>query len=209
MYRDYTLNAYLEETASSSPVPGGGSIAASSGATGAALVEMVAGLTIGKKKYIDVEADMKVIQEKANELRHSLLKDIDLDAESFNKVMAAFKLPKETEDEKAARKEAIQDATKEAATVPLQVAEKSLEVIELAKEVVTKGNKNAITDGGVACIHGHSAVRSALFNVKINLLGLKDTEFVDRVKEKAEKIEAQAKEKEEEVMALVEEALKL
>lgn len=207
MYADYTLKAYLDETASKAPVPGGGSIAASSAATGAALVEMVAGLTIGKKKYVDVQEEMEAIIPKAKALRDSLLADIDRDATSFEKVMAAFKMPKESDEEKKLRRKAIEEATKGAAQVPLEVAQKALEVIYLSHKVVEKGNRNAITDGGVACMHGRTALQSALYNVKINLLGLSDEDFIAEMQEKIMELEKKALEEEKVILEIVEQEL--
>ncbi|WP_105617167.1 cyclodeaminase/cyclohydrolase family protein [Vallitalea okinawensis] len=203
MLADKTVKEFLDETASNNPVPGGGSIAAESGATAAALVEMVANLTIGKKKYVEVEEEMKVAAKLAKKFRETLLEDIDRDAKAFDEVMKAFKMAKETDEEKAVRREAIQEATKEAANVPLEVAKKAYEVMDLAEFVVKKGNKNAVTDGAVAAMLARTAVLSALYNVKINLGSIKDEAYVAQVTKEVEKLEAKAKSQEKEILKSV------
>jgi len=192
MLAKLTLEDFLKKTASNEPVPGGGSIAALGGATAAALGEMVAGLTIGRKKYEAVEGAMLEVQEKAIVVREKLLQDIDRDADSYNSVMEAMKLPKETEEEKQARKEAIETATKQAALIPLEVAKTTLEFMPLIQQVVEKGNQNAVSDGAVAAMMARTAVKAALYNVKINLLGLKDEAFIADLTPQIEAIEAQA-----------------
>lgn len=199
-----SVTEFLDETASSNPVPGGGSIAAHSGATAAALVEMVASLTIGKKKYIEVEEDMKRLREKAIGLRKELLEDVDRDSHAFDKVMAAFKLSKETDEEKAIRRDAIQEAMKQAATVPLEVARKSLQVMHLSKAVVEKGNCNTITDGAVSAMMGRTAVLSALYNVRINLGSIKDEELVKTFNQEVELLEKEARALEKNILDSVE-----
>jgi methenyltetrahydrofolate cyclohydrolase len=181
MLSKMTIEELLEETAGNSPVPGGGSIAAMSGASAAALTEMVANLTIDKKNYEDVSEHMKEIATKASKLRLELLDDINRDSVAYSKVMEAFKMPKETDEEKQIRSEHIQKAFKIAATIPLEVARKSKEVIDLAKIVVLKGNKNAITDGAVAAMLARTAALGAIYNVSINLTSIKDSAFVEEV----------------------------
>ena len=119
MLADLTIKGFLAETAGSAPVPGGGSISALNGAIAAALTEMVSNLTIGKKKYVDVESEMQETAAKMAVVRDKLIQDIDRDSEAYDRVFAAFKLPKETEEEKAKRSEVIQEATKEAAMIPM------------------------------------------------------------------------------------------
>ena len=182
MLADMNVKEFLEKTASNSPVPGGGSVAALSAGLAAALTEMVANLTIGKKGYEEAEEDMKEVAKKGASLRLQFVKDIDKDSDAFNEVMAAFKLPKETDEEKEARKSAIQEGSKSATLVPLQVAEDAFSMMEIIEKVVEKGNKNAVTDGAVAAMMARTAVLSALYNVKINLGSIKDTTFVEDVK---------------------------
>jgi formiminotetrahydrofolate cyclodeaminase len=163
------LNGFLEALASDSPTPGGGSVAALAGALGAALASMVANLTIGKKKYVDVEDDMKAVLQKTESLRLELAQLIEEDAAAFDKVMKAMKLPKETDEEKAARKAVMQASLIDAATVPLAVMEKCVDVIHLSKGVAEKGNKNAVSDAGVAALMGRAGAHAARLNVLINL----------------------------------------
>ncbi len=162
------LNGFLGALASNSPTPGGGSVAALAGALGAALASMVANLTIGKKKYVDVEDDMKAALQKTEALRLELAQLIEEDAAAFGKVMKAMKLPKETDEEKAARKAAMQASLIDAATVPLAVMEKCVDVIRLSKGVAEKGNKNAVSDAGVAALMGRAGAHAARLNVLIN-----------------------------------------
>lgn len=153
---------------------------------------MVAGLTIGKKKYLDVQEDMEKVAEEAERLRNELLADVERDANSFNVVMEAFRLPKETDEEKAARTEAIQAGLKIASQTPFEVASKALEVEKLAAIVVEKGNSNALTDGLVATMLSRTAVLGACLNVKINLDSIKDEAFVTHMQDKVMDLERQA-----------------
>ncbi len=167
------VNEFLAELASDSPTPGGGSVAALSGALGASLCSMVCNLTIGKKKYVDVEEDLKRVLVETERLRLELNQLIDEDAAAFDKVMTAMKLPKETDDEKAARKTALQDSLVDAASVPLVVMGKCVEVVELSVSVAEKGNVNAVSDAGVAALNGRAGVHAARLNVLINLGGIR------------------------------------
>lgn len=187
--RKLTVEGFIDETASSSPAPGGGSIAALNAASSAALITMVANLTLGKEKYAAVEGDMKEVAAKAGALKDDFLALIDEDSNAFNKIMAAFKLPKDTDEAKKARSVAIQEATKGAALVPFKVGQKANELFALAEEVITKGNQNAITDGAVAAMNARAAVRGAFLNVKINLGSIKDGLFVEDLQKKMAEIE--------------------
>lgn len=187
--RKLTVEGFINETASSSPAPGGGSIAALNAASSAALITMVANLTLGKEKYAAVEGDMKEVAAKAGALKDDFLALIDEDSNAFDKIMAAFKLPKDTDEAKKARSAAIQDATKGAALVPFKVGQKANELFALAEEVITKGNQNAITDGAVAAMNARAAVRGAFLNVKINLGSIKDGLFVEDLQKKMAEIE--------------------
>lgn len=204
MLADKTLKAFLDETASKAPVPGGGSIAAMGAATAAALTEMVANLTIGKKGYEDVQEEMTELASTLPDVRNGFIADIDRDADAFNKVMDAFKMPKDSDEEKAERRQAIQNGMKNAASVPLEVARNAFGIMELAAKVVEKGNKNAVTDGAVAAMMARTAVLSALFNVKINLGSIKDEEFVKRVSEEVSQLEAKVQEVEKDILSKVE-----
>ena len=177
--KNMTVEQFAMQTASNEPVPGGGSISALAGALAAALTEMVAGLTIGKKKYAEVEEEMKKAVAPMHEICEHLLDDIKRDSESFDLYMQALTLPKETEEEKAARTKAMQDGLKAAVAVPLSVAKRAYEVMPYAEVMVTKGNKTAVTDALVATMMARTAVLGALFNVKINLESIKDEAFVE------------------------------
>jgi len=173
------LKDFIEELSSDSPAPGGGSVAALAGALSSALSSMVCNLTIGKEKYKDVEYDMEKILDRVEDIRERFMELIDRDTEAFNRVMDAFKLPKNTEEEKKIRKEKIQDALKGAALVPLETARMCAEMIELCKEIAEKGNKNSITDVGVAAIMAKAGLESAILNVKINLKLISDERFIE------------------------------
>jgi len=167
-------SSFLDEIAAPTPTPGGGSAAAYTAAIGAGLVAMVAGLTIGKKKYADVEAEMQAIRVHAENLRKELTLAVDDDAGAFEAVMGALRLPKESEEEKAARTASIQRATLNAAHVPLHVAEDSLKVMELALRCVESGNVNAISDAASAATLAKAGLTTANYNVRINVAGLND-----------------------------------
>lgn len=203
MLADLNLKDFLDKTSSKEPVPGGGSIAALSGALAASLTQMVANLTIGKKKYVEVDAQMQEILECANNYKNEFILDIDRDSDAFNEVMEAFKLPKETDEEKAKRKEAIQLGSKSASVVPLNVAKKGLDMMEIIEKVVVSGNQNAVTDGAVAAMMARTAVLSALYNVKINLGSIKDEKFVQDVDEQVKLIESQVNEIEKNILSKV------
>ena len=142
---------------------------------------MVANLTIGKKGYEAVEEDMKDIAQKTADLRENLTLAIDRDAAAYSEVMAAFKLPQGTDQERVLRKQEIQKAFKHAAQVPLEVARNAVKVIDLAGKAVESGNKNAATDGVVAALNARSAALAALYNVKINLSSIKDDDFIEKL----------------------------
>ncbi|MCH6565790.1 MAG: cyclodeaminase/cyclohydrolase family protein [Proteobacteria bacterium] len=163
---------------SNSPAPGGGSVAALSGALGANLVSMVCSLSIGKKDYESFDNELAEALELAQTLSEGLLKRVDLDAEAFNSVMAAFKMTKQTEEEKKSRSEAIQAGFKEAVQSPLGIARECLDVLRLANKLLGKSNTNALSDLGVASLQAYAGLEGAIMNVKINIPSIKDTNFV-------------------------------
>jgi len=173
-----TIHAFLDDLASSSPAPGGGSVAALSGALGSALTSMVCNLTIGKKKYADVDEEMKKVLGQAEHLREQFTELVERDTHAFNKVMEAFALPKETDPQKALRAAAIREATKEATLVPLEVMKHCIDALALAQTVAAKGNANSVSDAGVSAIMLHAALEAAALNVRINLKRLNDPDFV-------------------------------
>ena len=183
---------FYDQVASSSPAPGGGSVAASAGVLAAALSAMVCRLTVGKKQYAAVKAELSDIRDRADNLRVELTRLIETDKEAFDGVMAAFKLPRNTDEEVAARDAAIEKATQEAARVPLTVMKKSLDVLKLARIVAEKGNENSISDAGVAGLMGLAAVEGAWYNVRINLTSLTDDDFVTATRQEAEAVAEEA-----------------
>ncbi|MEJ5241639.1 MAG: glutamate formimidoyltransferase [Anaerolineales bacterium] len=168
------LAGFLESLAAPTPTPGGGSAAAASAAMGASLVAMVAGLTLGKKKYAEVEAEMRALESEARTLQQALSAAIREDASAFEALMNAMRLPKGTPEEESARQQAIQAATLRAARVPLETAQASLRVMELALLAAEKGNLNAITDAASGFQLAQAGLRSAAYNVRINLASLSD-----------------------------------
>ena len=163
---------------SNSPAPGGGSVAALSGALGANLVSMVCSLSIGKKDYASFDNEIAEALKLAQTLSEGLLKRVDLDAEAFNSIMAAFKMKKQTEEEVKSRTEAIQAGFKEAVQSPLGIARECLDVLRLANKLLGKSNTNALSDLGVASLQAYAGLEGAIMNVKINIPSIKDTNFV-------------------------------
>ena len=200
--KNMTINEFAKIVASESPVPGGGSVGALCGALSAALAEMVANLTLGKKKYADSKEEMTDIASKAALLREKLLNYIEEDSLAYNKVMEAYKLPKETEDEKSIRLAEIEKGLKTAASVPLKVAETSFEIFPLAEAVVLKGNLSSVTDALVGVMMARTGILSALLNIRINLQSIKDEEFVNILKEKADILEEKTINYEQKILEL-------
>lgn len=190
MYADLLLKDYLKETASSAPVPGGGSVAAVGASLAAALVEMVAGLTVGRIGFETVHAEMENIRSAAAAMRMDCTADIDRDPESYRGVLEAFRMPKETAEEKASRTQAVQQAMKGAALVPLALARKVCRIMELAGRVVIEGNPNALSDGAVAAMMARSAGLAALCNVRTNLSAITDADFVKETLRQVDELEA-------------------
>ena len=177
MIEDTTIGNFFDQMASSAPTPGGGGAAGLCGAMSAALTSMVCNLTVGKKKYKDVDAEMRAVLEKSEKLRDSFTKAADRDAEAFQALLDAWKLPKETDEEKEIRAQRIDSNTKKAAEVPLEVLRISGEILKPAKIAAEKGNANAVSDAGVSAILAGAAAQSAALNVQINLALLKDREW--------------------------------
>lgn len=205
---DLTVKGLLDVTAGKDPVPGGGSISALCGSIAAALTEMVAGLTIGKKKYAEVEEQMKQLAERVQQIRQQLILDVDRDSEAYNVVFAAFQMPKETDEEKAARSAQIQEATKIAANVPMEVARRVYSLLSDIEEVVSNGNQNAVTDGCVAMMSARNAIIGALFNVRINLTSIKDEQYVADMTAEADRLEREVIEREAKVIEYTKEVCK-
>ena len=193
---------FVAATASKEPTPGGGAIAALTAATGAALAEMVANLTFGKKGYEAVQTEMEELQAKAEEIRERMLELSQADADVFNIFMNALGLSKNTDEEKAERTAAIQQAYKDAAMVPFEIGELANQIFDLAELASQKGNQNLITDGIIAAINARAAVKAAFLNVRINLSGIKDENFVSDVSAKMQAIEKDLDAKEAAIIGL-------
>lgn len=209
MLVELAVKEFLNKVAGSDPVPGGGSIAALNGAIASALAAMVANLTIGNKGYEPHEELMRHISEVALRQKELFVADIDRDSEAYDGVFACFKMPKATDEEKAARSAAIQEATKHAALVPMQVARNAYELMTILMDVARLGNRNAVTDACVAMMSARSAVLGALMNVRINLGSLKDKEFVDRLQREADELERLACAREKELLDEINQELKV
>jgi len=203
MLKDKSIVDFLAATASSEPVPGGGSIAALSGSLAAALGEMVGRLTTGKEKYVAVEEEMLGLMEAFKAHQTAFVDFIDEDAASFDGVMQAFKMPKASEEEKKARSEAIQLGMKTAAAVPMAVATRCLEMMSPIDAIVTRGNANAVTDGAVAAMMCRTAGLSALLNVRINLAAIKDEDFVSSMTLDCNALESRLIQQEQEILKKV------
>ena len=184
--------SFIDELAAPTPTPGGGSAAAYSAAMGAGLVTMVAGLTLGKKKYAEVEAQMQAVRVHAEKLREELTYAVDDDAGAFEAVMGALRLPKDTPEEEAARNASIQSATLNAAHVPLHVAEDAVKVMELALMCVESGNVNAISDAATAAAMAKAGLTAAGYNVRINVAALADPSTGEHFIQQIRELEAQA-----------------
>ncbi len=205
--KEQKINDFLETLSSSSPTPGGGSVSAIIGAVSSALVSMVANLTVGKEKYKDSWAKMEDVLQEVETLRSEFLTLADGDIEAFNGFMAALRLPKETDTEKKLRAEAMEEASKKATIVPLQIAETCEKVAKLSLETAKFGNKMAATDAAIGAILANAAAKSASYNVLINLPSIKDVSFVENAKcrlqtalKNVEIISAQAVEKVNEIL---------
>jgi glutamate formiminotransferase/formiminotetrahydrofolate cyclodeaminase len=201
------LRTFANETASESPAPGGGSISAYVGALGAALGAMVANLSAGKRGWDDRLEEFSVWAEKGHNLKDTLLALVDEDSKAFNQIMAAFKLPKETAEEKAFRKAAVQEATLYAIETPLRTMEAAFNVFELAEKMVVDGNPNSVSDAGVGALCARAAVYGAWMNVRINTSGLDDKTLAVKLTNRASDILAKAIEAEKRIVQLVEECM--
>lgn len=206
---DLTCTGFCDETASESPAPGGGSVSAYMGALAASLGTMVANLTGGKAAYDDEWEKFSDVAVKGQALKTELLRLVDEDTNAFNKIMNAFGLPKKTDEDKAARSTAIQEATKFATEVPFQTMQKSFEAFEVCRAMVEWGNPASVTDGGVGALAARSAVMGAHLNVKINASSLKDEAFKNDILAKAADIEARAIKEEAEIIKIVNEKIGL
>jgi len=189
---DLNLRGFANELSMDSPAPGGGSTAALCGALSAALSAMVSNLTVGKKEYEDVQIKIKDLATHGQALKDQLLHDVDADTVAFNNVMTAMRMKNKTDEQKEARAAAIEETSKKATLVPLEVLEKCLEALNLAKEVVLSGNKNSISDAGVAGLTAQAGAEGAFYNVRINLPDIQDEKFKKDLGDRANSLKEDA-----------------
>jgi glutamate formiminotransferase/formiminotetrahydrofolate cyclodeaminase len=201
------VNKFLSELASNSPAPGGGSVAALSGALGTALSSMVCNLTLGKEKYKDVQDEIKKALKQSEKLRKELTNLIDEDTNAFNDVIKAFKMPKDTEEQKNKRSNAIQKGYKTASQVPLKTAKTCEKILDIAKVIAERGNVNSITDAAVSALMAKAGVKGAILNVKINLGSIKDEAFVNDLSKELENLEKKTEEKTDNILRIVKEKI--
>ena len=194
MIGEQTIDRFLATLASDSPTPGGGAVAALAGATGAALIEMVCNLTIDKKNYENAWDRMREIQAEAEHVRSELVALADRDATAFDGVMEAFRMPKDTEEQKAARAEAIQRGYLAAAQVPLEIARASASLMPMALETVERGNVNAASDGVSAAQMLFAGTECAIYNVQINAAALKDQAAAGGLRSEVASLQGKAEE---------------
>ena len=200
---DLTAKGFAEETASESPAPGGGSISAYMGALGAALGTMVANLSAHKAAYDDRWEEFSDAAEIGQHLMDELLHLVDEDTAAFNRIMAVFAMPKKTDEEKAARAAAMEEATLYATQVPLKTMKKAYEVFDLVENMAADGNPASVTDAGVGALAARAAVRGAGLNVRINAAGLKDRDMADSLVGEAAELERLAEERETAILKIV------
>ncbi len=205
---DMTVEGFADETASESPAPGGGSVSAYVGALGVSLGTMVANLSSHKRGWDERWEEFSKVAEKGQAYKEELLYLVDEDTRAFNKIMESFGLPKKTEEDKKARKKAIQDATRYAIEIPFRVMEKAYESMEVMEMMAEKGLESSASDAAVGAICARAAVMGAFLNVKINAGDLEDKAYVDKVFKKGTEIEKAAIKKEKEIMAMIEEKIK-
>ncbi len=206
-FSDQTVQQFIDELASPSPAPGGGTAAALSGALSAALISMVCQLTIGRKNYENVSAELEAILARAQARRRTLIELMEADAAAYDAVIATYKLPKETEQDKAARTAATQEALKRAAEVPFQIAGACADLLDMVLPVAAKGNKNAASDAGSAALLAEAGLRAALLNVQINLSAIKDEAYVQGMRARIEPFIQGRAEQKEAILQLVQSRL--
>lgn len=207
MFIEKTITEFLDLLASKEPTPGGGSAAALGGAQAAALVSMVCNLTIGKKGYEGVQQAMTELLAKTEALRKELPQLLEADTQVYGKVMAVYRQPSKTPEQKQAREAAMQAALKEAAEVPLTIAERCAQIIDLALPAAQMGNQWAVSDAGVGALLAEACMHAALLNVYINLASIKDEEYCQKTKARIEAITRGKGEVKERVMAIVREKI--
>lgn len=201
------LREFANELSSDSPAPGGGSTAALCGALAASLASMVANLTVGKKDYQDVQDKVKEIAVKAQAFKDEFLNAVDLDSQAFNNLMTAYRMKRNTDEQKLEREKAVEEALKQATLVPMSVLERSVETLELSKEVALHGNKNSISDAGVASLAAQAAAEGAYYNVRINLPNIQDEEFKSNTRKKADSLKKKSEKLNKGIKEIIEKEL--
>jgi len=207
MFTEKSVDEFLDALASKEPAPGGGSGAALGGALAAALVSMVCNLTIGKKGYEDVQEPMADLLRKSEAIRNELPQLLEADTQVYGKVMAAYRQPRKTPEQKRARNIAMQGALKEATEVPLSIAERCAQVVELSLPAAEMGNQWAVSDAGVGVLLADASMRAALLNVYINLSSIKDKDYVQQTLAHVETITGGKDEFRERVLKIVREKI--
>ncbi len=188
MFRDKTIRDFTDELASKAPVPGGGGASALAGALGIALGNMVGSLTVGKKKYADVEDDIRALMKRAGTLRKELLDCIDEDAACFEPLAAAYSLPAETDEEKAEKEEVMEKALETACKGPFSIMEKACEAIDIIEEFAEKGSRLAVSDAGAGAALCCAALKAASLNIYINTKMMKNGDTAAAFEEKADSL---------------------
>jgi len=188
MYADKSLKFFLDKLCSKSPEPGGGSASALVGATAASLSGMLASLTIGKKGYEEVQEEVTGFYEQASRLKDEMLELLQRDTEAFDDAARAFKLPKNTDEEKKKRAAAIEEGLITASEVPLAIMQKSLEIARMARGVLKKGNEMAVTDGAISALFAEAAAIGGMINVRINFSWMKNRDYVEKTEGKLQEI---------------------
>ncbi|HAF66704.1 MAG: cyclodeaminase/cyclohydrolase family protein [Bacillota bacterium] len=204
---DKSLSEILRESASSAPTPGGGSVSGIAAAFAAAMAAMVGNLTIGKKKYKDVEAEVTVLRDKALDLMSTFEALVEEDISQFAKFMEAYRLPKNTQEEKQKREQVLQQALKGATETPLKVARACVELLDLVCKLAPIGNTMAISDAGVAAYLAEAGLRAVLLNVDINVPMIKDQDFVAQARKEKEGLIEQASKLREKAVSIVSERM--
>ncbi len=203
MYRQQSLETYLRDAAAKKPAPGGGSVSALAGALAASMCEMVANFTVGRKKYADVEDEVQQMLSDLGEVHEALIDLLDQDVEAYRAVNAAYSMPKETEEQKSARDEAIDRALRGAMDVPLRIMRHCAPVAVAAQRIARIGNPNLITDAGVSAILAEGACASAALNVEINLKFLQDDSLAAETRAEMDRLLRQVEQGRHETSRLV------
>lgn len=211
MLQNLSVKDFIEELGSKSPAPGGGSIAALSASLASALASMVFNLTIGKKEYMEYEEPLKQKIDKSFEevslFKEDFLELMEKDTRAFLDLMEAFRMPKNTEEEIDARKKKISEGNRLSLDIPLQVAEKAYKIYDYVHIAVNYGNKNAVSDAGVAAALVETAIEGAILNVKINALGLKDEACKKELRDRCNDLLQKSKQRKEEIMSIIDNRL--